>query len=314
MVPHSNSKPGNFGGDGLMPAVRPERIRMKLTVRILIVMISVAVLSAVAQAQEDAAGSQDPAGMNRMANYYIADYQELTFDSYAFPVTSNGNKEEKTVEGKRIDIRYNLKDNVATPSPLQVVRNYESAVKAAGGQVMYDNAEDDEATLRLVRGGNETWVNLRVGNLPSGVPVMMTIIVKQAMTQEVVMDAAAMASSLSETGEVAIYGIHFDTGKSELKPESDAAIGEIAKLLKSQPDLKVFIVGHTDMVGDAASNVKLSQARAQSVIGALVTKYGIAAARLMPFGAGPYAPVATNRTDEGRGKNRRVELVEIATK
>jgi len=252
--------------------------------------------------------------MNRMANYYIADYQELTFDSYTFPVTKNGEKTEQAVEGKRIDIRYNLKDNAATPSPLQVLRNYENATRAAGGQVLYDNSEESVATLRMVRGGNETWVAINVGNLPSGVPVMMTVIVKQAMTQEVVMDAAAMASSLSETGEVAIYGIYFDTGKSELKAESDPAVGEIAKLLKSQPDLKVFVVGHTDMVGDAAANVKLAQARAQAVISALVTKYGIAATRLTPFGAGPYAPVATNRTEEGRAKNRRVELVEIAVK
>jgi len=137
--------------------------------------------------------------MNRMASYYIADYQELTFDSYTFPMTKNGEKTEQSVEGKRIDIRYNLKDNGATPSPLQVLRNYENATRAAGGQVLYDNAEDSVATLRLVRGGNESWVAINVGNLPSGVPVMMTVIVKQAMTQEVVMDAAAMASSLSET-------------------------------------------------------------------------------------------------------------------
>jgi outer membrane protein OmpA-like peptidoglycan-associated protein len=60
--------------------------------------------------------------------------------------------------------------------------------------------------------------------------------------------------------------------------------------------------------------VKLSQARAQSVIAALVSKHGIAASRLIAFGNGPYAPVATNETDEGRAKNRRVELVKIATK
>jgi outer membrane protein OmpA-like peptidoglycan-associated protein len=287
---------------------------MKLPERILLLTMTAAALGAVALAQDDAAGSQDPLGMNRMANYYIADYQELTFDSYTFPVTKNGEKTEQAVEGKRIDIRYNLKDNAATPSPLQVLRNYENATRAAGGQVLYDNSEESVATLRMVRGGNETWVAINVGNLPSGVPVMMTVIVKQAMTQEVVMDAAAMASSLSETGEVAIYGIYFDTGKSELKAESDPAVGEIAKLLKSQPDLKVFVVGHTDMVGDAAANVKLAQARAQAVISALVTKYGIAATRLTPFGAGPYAPVATNRTEEGRAKNRRVELVEIAVK
>jgi outer membrane protein OmpA-like peptidoglycan-associated protein len=287
---------------------------MKLPLRIFLFILAAGALAAVALAQDDVQGSQDPPGMNRMASYYIADYEELTFDSYVFPVSTNGKKEDKTVEGKRTNIRYNLKDNVATPSPLQVLRNYENATRAAGGQVLYEDAEDSEATLRLVRGGNETWVSIEVGNVPSGVPILMTVIVKQAMAQEVTMDAAAMASSLSETGEVAIYGIYFDTGKSELKPESDAAVGEIAKLLKSQSDLKVFVVGHTDMVGDPAANVKLSQARAQSVITVLVTKYGIAAARLTPFGAGPYAPVATNRTDEGRAKNRRVELVEIAVK
>jgi outer membrane protein OmpA-like peptidoglycan-associated protein len=68
------------------------------------------------------------------------------------------------------------------------------------------------------------------------------------------------------------------------------------------------------MVGDAATNMKLSQARAQAVVSALTSKYGIAAARLIPFGNGPYSPVASNKNDEGRAKNRRVELVEIATK
>jgi len=90
-------------------------------------------------------------------------------------------------------------------------------------------------------------------------------------------------------------------------------VAEIAKLLKENVALKVAIVGHTDMVGDAAANLKLSQARAQAVITALVTKYGIAGARLMPFGNGPYAPVASNKAEEGRAKNRRVELVEFST-
>ena len=134
------------------------------------------------------------------------------------------------------------------------------------------------------------------------------------MAQEVTIDAAAMASSIADTGSVAIYGINFDTAKSDIKPESEPAIDEIAKLLTSNPALKVFIVGHTDMVGDAVANVRLSQARAQSVINELVTKHAIAAARLLAFGNGPYAPVATNKTDEGRARNRRVELVEIATR
>ena len=111
-----------------------------------------------------------------------------------------------------------------------------------------------------------------------------------------------------------VPGIFFDTAKSDIKPESGPAIGEIAKLLTNNPALKVGIVGHTDMVGDATSNMRLSQARAQSVIADLVSKHGIAAARLVAFGAGPWSPLASNKTDDGRAKNRRVELVEIATK
>jgi len=261
--------------------------------------------------QEDVAGSQDPAGMNRMASYYIAEYTVTDFDSHTFKLTTKGREEEKAVEGKHFEIRYNLKDGASTPSPLQVLRNYQNAAKAAGGQVMFTG--EDETTIRIARGGSEAWIALSVGNIPSGVPVFMTVIVKQAMAQEVTMDAAQMATSLGETGQVAIYGIYFDTGKSDLKPESDAAVAEIAKLLKAHPTLRVYIVGHTDMVGEAAGNVKLSQARAQSVVAALTTQYAVPASRLIAFGAGPYAPVASNRTDEGRAKNRRVELVEVAT-
>jgi len=274
--------------------------------------VFVASLAPLALAQDDAAGSQDPPGMTRMASYYIRDYTVTEFDSYTFKVTVNNRTEDKAVEGKHYEIRYDLKDGANTPSPLQVIRNYQNAVRAAGGQVV--NQGEDETTIHMVRGSSETWARIEVGNVPSGVPVTMNIIVKQAMKQEVTMDAAQMASGLSENGEIAIYGIYFDTGKSDVKPESDAAIAEIAKLLQSQPALKVYVVGHTDMVGDAAANVKLSQARAQSVINALVTKNGIAASRLIAFGAGPYAPVASNETDEGRAKNRRVELVKIATR
>ena len=123
----------------------------------------------------------------------------------------------------------------------------------------------------------------------------MVVIEKEAMKQDVTIDAKAMAHDIGETGRVAIYGILFDTGKSELKPESGPALIEIAKLLKGSPTLKVYVVGHTDMVADLATNLKLSQARAQSVVNALVSQHGIAGARLIAFGDGPYAPVASNK-------------------
>lgn len=285
---------------------------MHLVLRSIFVSFAAIALTSAANGQDDVAGSQDPPGMTRMPSYYIADYQVSEFDSHTFKVRENGKDLDKAVEGKHFEIRYNLKDGAPPPSQLQVLRNYQNAARAAGGQVL--RQDEESSTIRIVRGGSETWVDLSVGNIPSGLPVMMTVIVKQAMTQEVTMDAGAMASGLADNGEVAIYGIYFDTAKSDLKPESDPALAEIAKLLNTNPGLKVYIVGHTDMVGEAAANVKLAQARAQSVVNALVTKNGIAGGRLIPFGAGPYAPVATNKTEEGRAKNRRVELVEIATK
>jgi outer membrane protein OmpA-like peptidoglycan-associated protein len=143
---------------------------------------------------------------------------------------------------------------------------------------------------------------------------MMTLVERQSMQQDVTVDAAAMAQGLNDVGSVAIYGIHFDTAKSDLKPDSEPALGEIAKLLKNNATLKLFVVGHTDLVGDVAVNLRLSQERAQTVLNALIGKYGITASRLTAFGNGSYAPVASNKTEEGRAKNRRVELVEVATK
>ena len=292
---------------------------MKIFLRILLVALGVIAVSSIAFAQTDTAGSKDYPGLTRPQNFYIDSYNELRFDSFTFRVMENGHEKKQDVEGHRYYFvyRYNAQKDPskgAMPSALEVIRNYQNAVRAAGGKILLEEGSggDRYTTIHFAKGDKEVWIALHV--VAWGAVYNMDIVEKQAMQQEVTLDAAGMAGSIANTGSVAIYGIYFDTGKSDLKPESDAAIGEIAKLLESQPALKVFIVGHTDMVGDAAANVKLTQARAQSVVTALVTKHSIAAARLTPFGAGPYAPVATNRTDDGRAKNRRVELVEIATR
>ena len=128
-------------------------------------------------------------------------------------------------------------------------------------------------------------------------------------TGMVTVDAAAMAKDISSTGHVALYGIYFDTDKADLKPESRPTLDEIVKLLKQEPSLKLHIVGHTDNVGEFAYNVGLSERRAGAVVKELTAKHGIAAARLKPAGVGMLSPVASNDTDEGRAKNRRVELV-----
>ncbi len=269
-------------------------------------------MASLAFGQADVPGAKDYPGFTRMPGYYISDYNELQFDSYTFTISENGQKKEQVVEGRKFEFRYDRKEGTPAPSPLQVIRNYQRAAIAAGGKVMYE--EPDFTTVRLMKGDKEIWFEVNACNIPSGVCYFIKLIEKQGMKQEVVIDADAMGRSLADQGQVALYGIYFDTGKSDLKPESEPTIAEIAKLLKQKPALKVLIVGHTDMMGDFASNLKLSQARAQSVVSELTSKYGITPARLMPFGNGPYAPVATNKTEEGRAKNRRVELVEIATR
>ena len=112
------------------------------------------------------------------------------------------------------------------------------------------------------------------------------------MKQDVVADAEALKAGLQATGHMELKGIFFDTGKADLKPESEAALKEVARMLQQSGALKVWVVGHTDSVGTAESNLALSTARAASVVKYLTGTSGIAAKRLGSFGAGPYAPVA----------------------
>lgn len=120
----------------------------------------------------------------------------------------------------------------------------------------------------------------------------------------------AISSSLKEQGKVALYGVHFDSGKSEIKPDSKLQLDEMAKYLKGNPDKKVFVVGHTDNQGDFSLNLKLAQDRAKAVVTTLINQYQISAGRLNAQGVANLAPVGSNGTDEGRAQNRRVELVE----
>ncbi|HET8624495.1 MAG TPA: DUF4892 domain-containing protein [Gemmatimonadales bacterium] len=128
-------------------------------------------------------------------------------------------------------------------------------------------------------------------------------------TRMVTVDAGAMAKDVAATGHVALYGIYFDHDKSDLKPESAPTIEEIAKFLKQEPKLTLYVVGHTDNVGGYEYNMGLSSRRAAAVVKELTSRHGVAVARLKPAGTGPLAPVAPNDTEEGRAKNRRVELV-----
>jgi outer membrane protein OmpA-like peptidoglycan-associated protein len=126
----------------------------------------------------------------------------------------------------------------------------------------------------------------------------------------VVASAAELAEGIERNGHVAVHAIYFDTGKSTIQPESAPALEEIAKFLKANTSLQLILVGHTDNVGAMEFNLKLSADRAASVAAALAGTFNIDPSRLRSHGVGPLAPVASNRTEEGRAKNRRVDLVE----
>jgi OmpA-OmpF porin, OOP family len=126
---------------------------------------------------------------------------------------------------------------------------------------------------------------------------------------KVKVDAKAIQAGIERDGKIALYGVTFDTGKAVLRDESAQQLGEMAQALKAKPSLNVFIVGHTDNQGDLQANTVLSHKRAEAVIAALTGKHGIAAARLLARGVANVAPVASNDSEEGRAKNRRVEMV-----
>jgi outer membrane protein OmpA-like peptidoglycan-associated protein len=250
--------------------------------------------------QKDAANCKDHPLLSRLPDYWIESCVQKQFDAYKFAVGKGQNQ----VEGQFWNIRYQPPRGLTTkPSTLQVLRNVENAIKKVGGTVLASDSSKE--TLKLENEGKELWIEVWADYTGK---YILTVVERAAMAQEITANADAFASGLKAHGHIAVEGIFFDTGKADLKPESQQAIGEVAKLLKADPALKVFVVGHTDNVGAVDANMKLSQDRAQAVVQALV-RGGISAARLRAFGSGPYAPVASNDAEAGRAKNRRVELV-----
>lgn len=245
---------------------------------------------------------------------------------------AKGGKPSKTqhLEGKIFTADYR---NPANRSVLEIYKNYEQALQKAGFQTLYacngiecGAAEPccsyhptlrDPSYLRrflaakLSRPEGDVYVSLAVQSqdTSNAGESMLDVIEVKPMENKELVDAAALSDSVTRTGHAAVYGIYFDTGKADVKPESDAALKEIAKLLQQDAKLKLYVVGHTDNQGTLESNMDLSMRRANTVIQALASKYGVAAARLKALGDGPSAPVASNDSEEGRAKNRRVELV-----
>jgi outer membrane protein OmpA-like peptidoglycan-associated protein len=292
----------------------------------------------------DTKSGEDHPLISRYAGSLIKKYYTSKFDEYTLLLgkvmkAKQPGKHEK-LEGKITKISYEIPEERTT---LEVYRNYEVELEEAGFEILFacknedcggrnfnhtvvdydlmfgDNYADQRyLAAKLTRPEGNVYVSLYVvKNLTGGGPTrnrvytqLDVIEVKPMETGLVTIDAEAMARDISLTGHVAVYGIYFDTDSAEVKRESKTVIDEIATLLKNNEGLKLFVVGHTDNVGTIDYNLDLSNRRAESVVRELTGAYGIKRDRLDPKGVGYLAPIASNKTEEGRSKNRRVELVE----
>lgn len=295
-------------------------------------------------AQEDAAGSKDHPMISRYEGSFIYLYEHSSYTRLEIPwKMEDRNVKEKAVEGEYTHIFYGAPEGL---SALQVHKNYLMALKDAGFDILYECALGHDKCGRLFRdfrridddseifiGKDHCYFAAQLEN-PSGNVIVtartvlhthhekldqrpvteLQIIEEKSMETgkvEVNLNADAMAEDIENTGKVRIYGIHFDVDKSTIKSESAPTLSEIASLLKNQEDLNLLVVGHTDVTGGFDHNMKLSRKRAEAVADYLATEHNISPERLRAYGVGFLAPVAPNNTEDGRARNRRVELVKL---
>ena len=244
-----------------------------------------------------------------MPSYELTGSDDKEFDAHRF---FNGG-EFVNVEGKLWSKYYELKEGATQASELQILRNYANALRAIGGTVFISGTcegskcEDYEGRAfvsgKASKAGKEVWLELVPHN--SGADYQMTVVERQAMKQDVT--ASGLLAALNAEGHVALY-INFDTNKADIKPDSRPIIDQVAAMLRENPGLSLSVEGHTDATGSPERNRPLSEQRAKAVVAALVAA-GIDGARLSAVGYGQEKPLADNSTEEGRAKNRRVELV-----
>jgi OmpA-OmpF porin, OOP family len=315
----------------------------------------------------DVAKSADHPVLKRFTGSLLVGHAQQDWEQRSFPDASGVSRTENdkfarpvNVEGKVTRLFYL---GPLGKSPLEVFRNYQQALNAAGFKVTWQCENEAQGCTKAFfaldgyeRAKGMRWAEgdvpgvgadyrgsawplemsishdqgrMLVGTLASGgrtlhlllytsmaanehtnrAATYVEIVEPKAMpTGQVTVDAKAIGQGLQAEGKIALYGLFFDTGKADIKAESHAQLDQMAATLKAQPGLRVLIVGHTDNVGAIDANLALSEGRAKAVVAAL-TQRGIAASRLQARGVANFAPVASNAAEDGRAKNRRVEMV-----
>ena len=252
-----------------------------------------------AQTPTDAEGCKDHPLLTRLPDYFITECWQR-FDQLDF-VNSAG--EERKLEGNLTFISYSMNAESVKPAPsnVQIIKNYSNAILKIGGKKVYENF-DIGGFYNLKKNGKEYNIKVYVVNTSD---IALNIMEMEAMVQEIT--ANEMLDSLKKNGHIAL-NILFETGKSAIQSASFPVVDQILELMKSDATLKISIEGHTDNVGDAVSNKKLSNDRAKAVMDALIAK-GVDKTRLSFVGWGQEKPVGDNKSEDGRAQNRRVEIV-----
>jgi len=294
------------------------------------------ILSSVRVAAEDVAGSSDHPLLTRFPGSVIAQYDHKEYDEIAWCAKYRC-KETESVEGRTTRITYTLDE---VHSTLEVLKSYERALQKAGfeavfscsGQRTIDDCPTpsnylelpgespigrgerfyaDNRRLTILRRGSD-YVSVYAYRGLEETRARVRIVEGEELASDlVVVDAEAISSSIESSGSIALYGVLFDTDSAALLPASQQVLGEVATYLTTRSETRLLVVGHTDNTGTFDHNMDLSKRRAEAVVEHLVSTHSIERSRLAPVGAGPIAPVASNSTEDGKGKNRRVQLVEM---
>ncbi len=278
---------------------------------------------------QDIQGGKDHPAISRYEGQIIRQYDYEEFDSYKLVtgVDKSGKPNKiKTLEGKVTRIIYN---NPANRSTNEIIRNFELELKKAKAEILFTCSggncgspigwqpingiramggvrENRYVACRMTKDEKEIYAAIHVGRYATQ---MHIVEIKPMETDKVTVSAEAWLRDIDRDGHVAVYDILFETGKATLTKESRTAIREIATMLQQRNGLQLYVVGHTDNTGKLDMNMSLSEERAKAVVQSLIKEHGISAERLKGYGVGPLAPVATNANENGRAKNRRVELV-----
>ncbi|GAB4424884.1 MAG: OmpA family protein [Bacteroidia bacterium] len=284
----------------------------------------------------DKPGSQDHPAVSRFKGAFIMSYAHKRYDAYRLatgPVSQapfDTPAAYEDVAGEQTLIIYR---NPKTASAYEVMANYASALQQAGFELRYAcegstcgrmkdyllrylpnalvGSWDKNQRYLAYRGSavmGELYIALYTAETADG-PYTLLHITEATGMETGQVSARQLGDDIDTRGRAVLYALYFDTGRAGLLPTSEPALAAIAGLLRERPTLACHVVGHTDNVGSFGSNLDLSQRRAAAVVSALTTRYGIDASRLTAHGVASLAPVATNDTDTGRSRNRRVELV-----